>query len=189
MKSMIKKICALSVGVAVGLTLGLVGTAAATSTSPVEHASAAAAASTPRCAISGLVIWLDTRGEGTAGATFYYVEFTNLSPNACTLSGYLRVSGINLDGRQLGSEGAPYSTAKSGEVVLASGARASMALRITDVDNFTPSACYKVTAAGLRVYAPSQSSFKVVPFPFDACSRTGPIYLHELAVQKANSLG
>ena len=189
MTSLIKKMCVLSVGLTAGLTLALGGAAAATGSSPMEHPSTSAVASTPKCALSGLVIWLDTHGGGTAGATYYYVEFTNLSGHLCTLSGYPRVAGINLVGQQLGSTGAPDSTAKPGTVLIANGARASMALRITDVDNFVPSACNKVMAAGLRVYSPSGPGFRTIPFPFEACSRTGPVYLHVLAVQQANSLG
>lgn len=189
MTSLIKRMRVLSVVLAAGLILGLAGTAAATGTSPTEHPSTSALSSTPECTLSGLVIWLDTRGGGTAGATYYYVEFTNLSGHLCALSGYPRVTGINLVGQQLGSVGAPESTAKPGFVLIASGARASMALRITDVNNFVPSACNKVMAAGLRVYSPSGTGFRIIPFPFEACSRSGPVYLHMLAVQQANSFG
>jgi hypothetical protein len=42
--------------------------------------------------------------------------------------------------------------------------------------------CRPVTAAGLRVYPPNQKGSKVVPFPFRACSRVRPVYLHVQAV-------
>jgi hypothetical protein len=40
-----------------------------------------------------------------------------------------------------------------------------------------------VTAAGLRVYPPNLTTSKVVPFPFSACSLTGPVYLNVRAVK------
>jgi hypothetical protein len=40
-----------------------------------------------------------------------------------------------------------------------------------------------VTAAGLRVYPPNQTRARLVPFPFGACSRAGPIYLHVTAAK------
>ena len=50
-------------------------------------------------------------------------------------------------------------------------------LRIVEAGNFDPPACRQVTAAGLRVYPPDERASKVVPFPFHACSRSGPVYL------------
>ena len=189
MTFLIKKMRTLTVGLAAVVTLSLAGTAAASGTTPIKHSSASSVASTPKCALSGLVIWLDTHEGGTAGSTYYFVEFTNLSGHSCTLSGYPGVTGINIAGQQLGSTGAPDSSAKAGVVLIANGARASGALRITDVDNFVPSACNKTMAGGLRVYLPGGTGFRVIPFPFEACSRTGPVYLHMLAVQHPNSLG
>jgi hypothetical protein len=40
-----------------------------------------------------------------------------------------------------------------------------------------------VTAAGLRIYPPGQTQSKRVPFPFAACSKTGPQYLKIYPVQ------
>jgi hypothetical protein len=34
-----------------------------------------------------------------------------------------------------------------------------------------------VTAGGLRVYIPGQKASTVIPFPFRACSKSGPTYL------------
>ena len=64
---------------------------------------AAVAAATPTCAMSGLVAWIDTQGNGAAGSVSYNLGLTNLSGRTCTLSGYPRVAGVDLDGRQLGS--------------------------------------------------------------------------------------
>jgi hypothetical protein len=123
--------------------------------------------------------------NGAAGSFYYNLELTNLSGHACTLLGYPGVSAVNLGGQQIGSAASRDNVAKPGTVKLANGASAIAVLRIVDVDNFPPSVCHKVTAAGLRVYPPDQKKSELVPFPFEACSRTGPVSLMVEAVKKA----
>jgi hypothetical protein len=147
----------------------------------IVTAARAATSSAARCATSGLVVWLDTQGDGTAGSIYYKLEFTNLSGHACTLAGYPGVSAVDLGGRQLGSAGS-RNTSHVRTVRLANGATATAVLRITEAGNFPNSACHRVGAAGVRVYPPNETASKVVPFPFDACSRTGPVYLSVEAV-------
>jgi hypothetical protein len=139
--------------------------------------SAGTAGTTPRCTTSGLVIWLNTQGDGTAGSTFYKLRFTNLSGHACTLTGYPGVSGVNLAGHRLGSAAARDHSVAPHTVRLAAGASRTAVLQIVNVGNFSASSCRPVTAAGLRVFPPNATRSKVVPFPFRACSRSGPIYL------------
>jgi Protein of unknown function (DUF4232) len=107
-------------------------TTAAATFAAAGTTAAAPAASTPRCAASCLVVWLDVPpGNHYAGGAFYYLEFTNLSGHACTLAGYPGVSAVGLSGRQLGSPAgwvAPAATT----VRLASGATATAHLQITD---------------------------------------------------------
>jgi Protein of unknown function (DUF4232) len=133
------------------------------------------------CRTSGLVVWLDTTGNATAGSVYYTLKFTNQSGHACTLGGYPGVSAVDLHGRSLGSAG---SRNPSGVhvVTLANGATANAVLRITVAGNFPASACHQVAAAGLRVYPPNQTASKVVPLPFEACSHAGPVYLSVKAV-------
>jgi hypothetical protein len=142
--------------------------------SPVAPAAAraAAAASAPSCLTSGLVIWLnDEAGGGTAGSVYYKLEFTNLSGRMCTLLGYPGVSPVNLRGSGVGGGASREVIHKPHLVTLANGSTASAVLRIVDAGAL-PS-CAPVTAAGLRVYPPGQTRAKVVPFPFQACSRAG----------------
>lgn len=138
----------------------------------------AAAAGMPRCATGGLVVWLDTRGDGAAGSTYYRLGLTNLSSRSCTLAGYPGVSAVDLDGRQLGAAAARNPSRPARTVALAPGATAISVLQIADTSVFTKSSCRPVTAAGLRVYPPNQTEPKLVPFPFRACARPGPTYLH-----------
>jgi hypothetical protein len=161
--------------------IGAAAIACAAALAPV--AAPAAAASTPKCATSGLVIWLNTRASGTAGSLYYTLEFTNLSGHACTLLGYPGVSAVDLDRHQLGSAASKNNHLTPHLVSLASGATATAVLRIGDVGHFPT--CGRVTAAGLRVYPPNQTAAEVVPFPFGACSRTGPVYLSVEVVTQA----
>lgn len=142
-------------------------------------------ASTPGCGTSGLVVWLNTKGDHAAGSTYYKLELTNLSGRACTLRGYPGVSGVNLAGRRLGSPAARNPTHPARLVTLASGASATAVLQVVDAHNFPRAVCRPATAAGLRVYPPGQTASKLVPFPFLACGRSGPLYLHVEAVQRA----
>jgi hypothetical protein len=133
-------------------------------------------AATPACASSGLDVWLDTQGNGTAGTTFYNLEFTNLSGSTCTLFGWPGVSGTNLAGGQLGVaasriNGPPHT------VTLANGKTAIAILGIVDVNTLAPNACGPVTGAGLRVFPPGQTQSERIPFPFGACSKIGAVYL------------
>ena len=52
----------------------------------------------PKCATSGLVVWMDTNGNGAAGTIYYELQFTNLSGQTCTLTGYPGVSAVKLNG-------------------------------------------------------------------------------------------
>lgn len=131
---------------------------------------------TSACATSGLDVWLDTQGDGTAGTTYYNLEFTNLSGTSCTLYGYPGVSGVTLAGTQLGSAASRNGTTPH-TVTLASGATASATLGIADVGAFPASKCQMTTAAGLRVYPPNQTTSRVAPFPFYACAKSGELYL------------
>jgi hypothetical protein len=144
----------------------------------------AASTTTAPCATSELIVWLDTVGNGTAGGTYYNLEFTNPYGNACTLEGYAGVSAVDLAGHQFGSAASRDATGPVSPVTLARGATLTAVLKITDTGVYGPASCHSVTAAGLRVYPPGQTASKVVPFPFEACSLAGPIYLRVEAVEK-----
>jgi Protein of unknown function (DUF4232) len=149
---------------------------------PVPTAAARYSAA-PNCATAQLVVWLDTTAGHAAGSTYYTLEFTNLSPSACTLTGYPGVSAFDLRGRMIGSPAARNPAHPVRPVTLRPGAAATAVLQIVDAHNFQRAACRSTTAAGLRVYPPNQSAAKMVPFPFLACLRIGPHYLTVEAVR------
>jgi hypothetical protein len=146
-------------------------------------AGSAVTASTPACRSAGLVTWLNTTPNGTAGTIFYTLNFTNLSGSTCTLRGYPGVSAVNLKGRQVGRAATRNTGTKLRTITLRNGRTASANLGIVEAGNFPSSSCRQVTAAGLKVFPPNQSASKTVPFPFQACSGTGPAYLRIEAVK------
>jgi Protein of unknown function (DUF4232) len=150
-----------------------VATLAPALAAPASLAKGGSVAAAPRCVTSGLVIWINTAGNGAAGSIYYNLYFTNLSAHTCSLRGYPGVSAVDLFGRRLGRAASRESVQKPTAVTLPHEATAAAVLRIVDAANFTASACREATAAGLRVYPPGRSRSKVIPFPFKVCSRTG----------------
>jgi len=178
-----------AIAVAAGVTvLASLGAFAGSSTAA---AGAAAAAAAPACTTSSLDVWLDTGGGGgTAGGTYYDLQFTNLSAHPCTLYGYPGISAVNLSGKQLGAAARRDAQHASTTVTLAAGtgqnllsATATAVIKITDSGVYGPTACGSVNAAGLRVYPPGQTASRVVPFPFAACQHSANILTVE-ALQK-----
>jgi uncharacterized protein DUF4232 len=156
----------------------------------VALAAGAAAARTtatviPGCRTSGLVVWLDTSGNGAAGSFFYTLRLTNQSGRTCSLAGYPGVSGVDLRGRQLG-RAASRNPSPVRRVTLPNGATAAATLRIVDALNFPAAVCRPTPAAGIRVYPPNQRASKTVPFPFTACSRARRVYLSVSAVRRSS---
>ena len=135
------------------------------------------------CKTSGLVVWIDTRGDAAAGSVFYTLKLTNQSGHSCALTGYPGVSAVDLRGRRLGNP-ASRTPSQTRVVSLANGETADAPLQISQAANFPASACHPVMAAGLRIYPPDQKASKVVPIPFRACSRTGSVFLHVKAVTR-----
>lgn len=128
------------------------------------------------CRTSDLVVWIDTTDNATAGSSYVTLKFTNQSGRTCAIGGYPGVSAVDLRGHQLGSPASrnlPSTRVRS----LANGDTASAVLRIAVAGNYPSSVCRRQAAAGLRVYPPNQTLAKVVPLPFEACSRLGPRYL------------
>src|SRR5262249_54609897 len=146
----------------------------------------AAAATVLSSATAALVVWLDTEGaDHAAGSSYDKLAFTNLSGHACSLQGFPGVSAAGITGRQLGRAAARSHAGTARQIRLANNATAVAVLQTANGHNFPRSRCGPVVAAALRVYPPNQTASKLVPFPFPACSRPGPVYLFVRAVQKA----
>lgn len=144
---------------------------------------ASAGATTPPCETGGLVIWMNTQGNGTAGTIFYTLNFTNLSGHACTLRGFPGVSAVKLGGGQLGKPGSRDTGQTVKTITIGNGRTAHATLGIVDIGALPN--CPPTTAAGLRVFPPDQTASKVIPFPFPACgSSSAPSFLRIRPVTK-----
>jgi hypothetical protein len=137
----------------------------------------AAPTAPPKCTTTGLVVWLNTNGDGAAGTIFFELQLTNLSGHTCTLRGFPGVSAVGLGGGQLGSPAAHDSGTPLHTVTLANGDTATATVGIAQAANFPASTCVPKTAAGLRVFPPNTTTSKIAPFPFRACSHAGPVFL------------
>jgi hypothetical protein len=81
---------------------GLSGGAWARGGAPTS-AHRAVTASAPNCLARNTQVWLGLGlGGGTAGSTFYPLEFSNVGHNACTLTGYPGVAASGSNGMQVG---------------------------------------------------------------------------------------
>jgi hypothetical protein len=112
------------------------------------------------------------------------------------MSGYPGVSAVNVAGTQIGIAAGhnaehparliTLSSAMSlgGPGGFASPNTATVILAITDAGNYSNSTCGRVVSAGLRVYPPDQTASRIIPYPFVACSKRGPLILHVEPIQK-----
>ena len=156
-------------------------TALAASGSPAKPAAAARAAAgaiPPRCGTAALTAWLGIPGDGYAGGVSYQLELSNTSNHTCSLYGFPGVSALAPGGHQLGRAANRGHAEPNRLVTLGRGATAHAELQITDVTVFPPSSCGETTAVALRVYPPGATRSLEIPFTFQACSKSGPAYLH-----------
>lgn len=132
--------------------------AAAISAWPTPAAATTAATRIPRCAASGLGVWVAADyGKVAGGTAFEQLEFTNVSHRGCTLDGFPKVSAIAENGQQLGSPASDDHSVAARSVQLAAGATAHAVLEYRDVVvGNCPSAGRRV-AFELKVYAPGAS--------------------------------
>lgn len=139
----------------------------------------AGVAAAGRCVEGDLTDWIGVPGNATAGSVYYELEISDTSKVTCTLHGFPGVSALGADGVHLGSaagRNSGYAAEKT--ITLRKGETAHVVLQITDVSNYSASACRPKTADALQVYAPGAYSAKTIQFSFRACSRKGPVYLH-----------
>src|ERR1700722_5068290 len=166
------------VAIAAAAVAGLaISTAAYAATS--SGTAATSAASIPRCTASDLGVWLAVdQGNGTAGTSYYPLEFTNLSHHTCYLYGYPGVSARDRNGHQLGSPG-DWGRPRGARIVTPRpSATAHTLLGYHDVLVNPEPACHQVNSAvELRVYPPGQRSATDAAFSFPVCSHRGLIYM------------
>ncbi|HSZ40395.1 MAG TPA: DUF4232 domain-containing protein [Trebonia sp.] len=149
---------------------------------PAPRGMSAQATSATRCDASRLRI----RVSGGGPAMRYAVEFTNVSPSTCTLTGYPSVSAYGARGAQVGNAAARDTSAVR-RIVLAPGASADARV-VASPTSFGARLCHAVTADGLHVVPPGQTDGQDVQHTLPACSARGhqaPVFLRVLAIQAA----
>ena len=141
--------------------------------------SRAAPAAVRACTAEDLGAWVAvTQANGTAGSSYWPLQFTNLSRHACAMRGFPGVSAINRSGHQLGSPAGRDHVIPSRTVVLAPGATAHTLLRYADVTVATAPGCHPTFSTfELRIYPPDQRRATYAAFGLEACSHAGPVYL------------
>lgn len=152
-----------SSGCAVALVVAVTASAGAS-------ARGVSATATPKCTAAQVQIWLGLGvGGGTAGSTYYPLEFSNIGRHPCTLNGFPGVSAFGNNGAQIGPA-ASRNGQHHGTVTLARGATAHAILRVVDWGAVCST---EVPAAGLKVFAPGTTRSEPVPFSFGACAHQG----------------
>jgi hypothetical protein len=147
---------------------------------PNALASAAApvarAASAPACTNANTRVWLgDGEGGGTAGRTYYPLEFSNVGHHSCTLYGYPGVSAWSGGGTV--SLPATRDTTSHATVTIKPAGTANAQIAIVDWGAICSTA---VNADGLKIYPPGETMAQEIQFPFQTCAssstlRVGPI--------------
>ena len=170
---------------AVAVTGLIVAAAVAPSSSALSLRSAALTSDTGQagvaaCSAADLGVWVAVdQGNGTAGSTYFPLQFTNLSKHYCSLRGFPGVSAINSNGQQLGSPANWSHVTPVRTVILAPGATAHTMLQYGDVEVETAPGCGRATTAfELRVYPPGQRSATHAAFDLPVCSHAGPVFLN-----------
>lgn len=122
---------------------------AALAASPVSGSGA----TVPRCQAADTQVWAAVEGTGTAGTTYYELEFSNTGDQPCTLDGYPDVWAVTPHRAEIGKPASHQDIVPS-KVTLQPGETAHAVLGVVD----TGAVCGRQasTAAGLKVIPPDQ---------------------------------
>jgi len=131
-----------------------------------------ASAAVSSCRYAGTTVWMPSQGEGTAGHFYWEIEFSNTGHAACTLLGWPGVSAANNSGHLVG-----IPATHSGQQVTLTipvGGTVHVLLTITD-----PGAvcAHPLSASHLKVYAPGQFGFHLLPFSIQVCPHTATMHV------------
>jgi Protein of unknown function (DUF4232) len=173
-------------------SLALAGAAAlAAASAAVALATAAAGAavahrgvmaSNPSCATAQLSVKFVNQPNGAAGTIYYPIRFTNKGTHACTLRGYPGVSAVTSAGTQIGKSASRSGTGVK-TVTIAPKKTASTMVGFVHTANFPASTCKPVTARGLRIIPPNQTTSVTIKRKFSACSGTSVNFLVVLPIK------
>jgi hypothetical protein len=136
----------------------------------VSSASASTTASSiSKCSAGDLAVSVDAdSADGTAGTTFFNLEFTNISHSTCALFGFPGVSAVNGNGKQLGNAARRTNNVAYTDVLLAPDHTAHGQLGYTDI--IVDKGCKPTTSFELKVFAPNDTVAKHAFFPISTCT-------------------
>ena len=158
-----RRTAAAAVGV---LALGAGGAAWAAS---AASAAPTAPAAISKCPATHLAVWVNAdSANGTAGTTFFTLDYTNTSRTTCFLDGYPGVSATTLNGAQIGKAATRNNATPARVIDLAPGATAHSNLGYHDIV-IEPS-CKERTPAFLKVFAPNDTVAKRAFFSLTVCA-------------------
>jgi hypothetical protein len=148
-------------------------TPTATATATATPAPTPTSSGPAPCPTSELRVALG-RGDGAAGSTYYPLDFTNASGDACTLFGYPGVSFVTgVGGSQIGNAASRNPAFASESVTVPAGGVVHAALQVVNAQNFPRADCHPVAAHWLRIYPPNQTAPLYLRFTAPACSARG----------------
>jgi hypothetical protein len=139
------------------------------------------------CQSASLTITIDdSQAGGSAGSTYYPLDFTNTSAAACQLYGYPGVSFVMAGagtGQQIGAAARRSQAFAKVTVRLAPGGTAHAWLQVTVAANYPASSCQPVTVHWLRIYPPGETAARYLSHTFSACSSASTPLLTVLPVR------
>ncbi len=126
----------------------------------------------PSCDPKALLPWLaDGPGGGALGTHGVHVTVTNLSGGRCAIYGTPHVIAVGVTGAQIGPAASTRSTETAKKVVLAARGSASFKFTYGTAVDYPKARCRPTMAAGIRVTLPGAKNSRLVPIPFEICSR------------------
>jgi hypothetical protein len=126
----------------------------------------------PGCTAAHTRVWVGLPGDGTAGASFYQLEFSNIGPSTCSFAGFPGVSADRANGHRVG---VPATRAgRDGRVTLLPGQTAHAILLAADAGAVC---AHPVKAVELKVYPPNQTVQQTVPLAFETCQNRGTLQI------------
>jgi len=118
-----------------------------------------------RCLSQNTTVWYAVPSNGTAGSSYFDLEFSNTGTSTCTFFGFPGISALNSQGHQVGLP-ATRTGPQGALITLPPGGTAHVILRVVDAG----AVCLPpVNAVALRVFAPGQFSSELVPFFSQGC--------------------
>lgn len=122
-----------------------------------------------RCTTSQLDVWVNPASvTGTAGTTYYHLDFTNTSLKECYLAGWPGASATNLSGSQLGLPARRTPDVRARIVNIRPGGAAHAVLGYVDAQ--LSLACLPTVATYLKVYPPGNKGSKNAAFAMAVCT-------------------